>query len=84
MTPANNSMKLPNEAVRAILAFMTRKQLLAFSTLNRQLAFIIQAPPFTTKPLLRLGWTSMRAVFCNTCYSSDCGHKGTEVNLLRC
>jgi hypothetical protein len=81
MTPAN-SVQLPNEAVRAILAFMSRKQLIAFSGLNRQLVYIIQSPPFTVKPLLRKRWLDIRPASCDLCNSRECGHKGTtEVDL---
>ncbi len=43
---------LPNEVMRAILAFMTRKQLVALSAVNRQFYSIISSPPLTKKPLL--------------------------------
>jgi hypothetical protein len=56
MTPANNSVKLPNEALKAILSFMTRKQVETLYTLNRQFANIIQSAPFTVKPLLCINW----------------------------
>ncbi len=45
----SNSTKLPNDAMKAILTFMTRKKLIALSMLNRQFAHVIHSPPLMTK-----------------------------------
>ncbi len=44
---------LPQEALKAILAFMTRKQLVCLSAVNRQLYSIIDSQPLAMKPLFR-------------------------------
>ncbi len=51
MTPDSTSF-LPSEAVRVILGFMTRKQLITLSGVNRQFLHITDSPHFETKPLL--------------------------------
>ncbi len=76
-----NSPRLPNEAVKAILALMTRKQLIALSTLNHQFAHIIHSPSFATKPLLCIKQAAIIPAFCTTCRSWACGHKGTQVDM---
>ncbi len=61
MTPSTKVNFLPSEAVKAILAFMTRRHLIALSGVNRQFLHVIDSPPFTKKPLLRLGCLALDA-----------------------
>ncbi len=50
MTP----LHLPPDALKTILAFMNREQLVELTEVNRQFYTAIYSAPFTTKPLLRL------------------------------
>ncbi len=74
-------MKLPSDAVKAILPFMTREQLNAFSLLSRQIAGLIHSPPFAAKPLLFVDWADIRRALCTECNSRKCGHMGVEVDF---
>ncbi len=54
MTPV--VVNLPSETVKAILAFMTRKQLIALCGVNHRFYSVISSPPLTKRPLHREGW----------------------------
>jgi hypothetical protein len=54
------SVYLPSEALKAVFAFMTRKQLIALSWVNRRFYSAINSPPRTMKPLRRIGSFSIR------------------------
>jgi hypothetical protein len=76
-----NSVKLPSDAVKAILAFLTRVELNAFSLISRQFVRIIHSPPFTAKPVLLFDWADIRRAYCAGCNSRKCGHMKTKVDF---
>jgi hypothetical protein len=54
------SAHLPSEALKAILAFMKRKQLMVLSRVSRQYHSVVNSPPCHMKPLLRIPQLTMR------------------------
>jgi hypothetical protein len=52
----HSTIFLPSEAVKAILSFMSRQELIALSGVNRQFLHIVSSPPFESRPLLQLRW----------------------------
>jgi hypothetical protein len=62
MTP-HTLVDLPSEAVKAILSFMTRKQLIVLSGVNIKFYSVIHSPPLRTRPLLRVRYMNIYRYF---------------------
>ncbi len=52
LIPNMASSTLPSDALKAILIFMTRQELMDLAEVNRQFYSVINSPPLITKPLL--------------------------------